>query len=246
LTKYESIDILGQEVIAMLFDSSEQLIDHVVAQTDTALLSFSCGKDSLAMWHAALRAGIKVVPFYLYLVPGLDFVEDSLRYYEDHFKTHIMRFPSPSLYRMLRALVFQPPDRWRAIQEANLSAPKYPQIEDAARTAAGLPATAPVLIGARVADSLARRVNIKRFGPTNAKRRSVQAIYDWRVADVEQALVEADVRLPVDYLMFPRSFDGLRYDYLRPIKDHFPQDFQTILDWFPLADADIFRRERTP
>ena len=42
---------------------------------DKALLSFSCGKDSWAAWLSA-RDYFDFTPYYLYLVPGLEFVED--------------------------------------------------------------------------------------------------------------------------------------------------------------------------
>ena len=48
---------------------------------DKALLSFSCGKDSWAAWLSA-REYFDFTPYYLYLVPGLEFVEDYLAYAE--------------------------------------------------------------------------------------------------------------------------------------------------------------------
>jgi hypothetical protein len=49
---------------------------------ERALLSFSAGKDALAAALALREHYEEVVPFYMYLVPGLPFVEESLDYYE--------------------------------------------------------------------------------------------------------------------------------------------------------------------
>lgn len=63
------------------------------------LISFSCGKDSLAAWLWLRERGIQLVPYYLYWVPGLSFVEEALAYYEEFFGTHIIRLPHPYFYR---------------------------------------------------------------------------------------------------------------------------------------------------
>src|ERR1700756_266835 len=98
------------------FASSEELRAHVrILSGDTAILGFSTGKDALAAYLALRPVFERVMLYYLYLVPGLEFVEDSLRYFEQALGTTILRLPHPSLYRMLRNLVFQPPERWRLI-----------------------------------------------------------------------------------------------------------------------------------
>lgn len=40
-----------------------------------------------------------------------------------------------------------------------------------------------------------------------------------------------------------RSFDGIDYRFLKPIRDHMPADYERILEWFLLADLDIARRQ---
>jgi hypothetical protein len=57
-------------------------------------------------------------------------------------------------------------------------------------------------------------------------------------------MIEHKCKLPIDYHLFGRSFDGMDYRFLKPIKDNFPKDFEKILEWFPLADLEIFRAEK--
>lgn len=230
------------ERVVRRFADSAALTRHVAEVSgDTCLLSFSGGKDALCAWIQVKRHFRKVVPFYLYTVPGLQFIEDGLRRYEDHFGIEIIRLPHPSLYRMLRNLVFQPPERCAAIEAANLPNLTYQQVEAHARKVSGTP-DAWVAIGSRMADSPIRRANIARFGPMNHGRRSFLAVYDWLIADVEREITGAGLKLTVDYQMFGRSFDGVDYRFLQPVKERFPDDYRRILDWFPLADLEIFRR----
>jgi hypothetical protein len=49
-----------------------------------------------------------------------------------------------------------------------------------------------------------------------------------------------------EYEWFGRSFDGIDWRFLAPIKQHAPDDYARILDWFPLADLEVFCRDLTP
>ena len=90
--------------------SGESLCRTMAEECDTAILAFSTGKDSIAAWLQLRKYFKHVIPYYCYTVPGLEFVENSLAYYEDFFGTHIYRLPHRSLYRLLRNLVFQSPE----------------------------------------------------------------------------------------------------------------------------------------
>lgn len=71
---------------------------------DTILLSFSGGKDSIAMW-LYLREHFEIIPYFLYWVPGLSFVEESMAYYEDFFDTEIVKCLTPYSTRCSRVCV---------------------------------------------------------------------------------------------------------------------------------------------
>ncbi len=232
-----------QRVVTQFADSAA-LCRHVRAESgDTCLLAFSAGKDAVCAWIQARRYFGRVVPLYRYLVPGLEFVEDGLAYYERAFGTPIYRVPHPSIYRMLNNLVFQPPERCAAIERARLPRITYAQTNDHVRQVANATG-AWVANGTRTADSPIRLMSVRKHGPRNMRERGFMAVYDWRIADVEREIKAAGLKLTVDYQMFGRSFDGIDYRFLKPIKERFPRDYQRILEWFPLADLELFRRER--
>lgn len=221
--------------------SGTETIARVRQETDTILLAFSCGKDSIAAWLAVQDHFPRIVPFYMYLIPRLEFVEESLTYFESFFGCHIIRVPHPSLYRMLNALVDQPPERIRLIEAARLPEFDYDQMTDLIVKDQKLPKDTWVANGVRAADSPNRRAAINKYGPINWKRRNFSPVWDLKKDDLLALFEQHQVKLPVDYELFGRSFDGIDHRFLTPLRQHRPKDYQTILDWFPLSFLDTWR-----
>lgn len=210
------------------------------------LLSFSGGKDAWVTW-IAIRDHFpaeKVTPFYYYLVPGLSFIEEYLAYAEGVLGTHITRLPSPRFYAMLNDLVYQPPDRWPTMQNLDLPRFTWDDVHRACEISRGLPSNCWCAVGVRASDSVRRATALRTHGVVNDKRRVFYPAWDWKMDRVYDALERNGIRLPVDYRLFGRTFDGIYLLYLWNIKKHFPQDYARILEWFPLADLEIWRYER--
>lgn len=202
-----------------------------------------CVDFDATVWLQLRRHFTTIVPVYMYLVPSLEFVERSVLYYEEFFGCHILRLPHPSLYRWLNSLTFQAPENCAIVEDADLISFDYDDVFTVAKAAYRLPYTTYTAIGVRATDSLNRWSAIKQYGAVNEKRRTFYPTYDWRKDDLIDAIVKADVKLPVDYRMFGRSFDGLDYRFLKPIKDLYPRDYRRILEWFPLAEIELKRME---
>ncbi len=208
------------------------------------LLSFSRGKDAIAAYLALRADGIDVIPYHLYLVPGLEFVAESLAYYEKVFGVRIINMPHPSLYRWLNNAVFQPPERLSAIEAAELPEFDYEDVRRVCCEDYGLDADTWACSGVRACDSPQRRISFTRNGPLNQTLRKASVVWDWRKAEVLTQIEAAGIKLPVDYELWNRSFDGLGYRFLAPLKERLPRDYEKVLEWFPLADLEIFRHER--
>jgi hypothetical protein len=219
-----------------------KLRDTIRQDGDRVLLSFSTGKDSLAAWLVLRDAGFKVTPFYMQLIPDLQFVERSLRYYEDFFGVHIYRTLHPSFAVYFLNLWLQPPHRKEAIDRIGFYEFDYGDVEYDVKRTAGLPETAWTAVGLRRAESLARRSRIPQCGYSAALRK-FYPVAEYTKDDLIRVLRKANVKLPVDYTLFGRSFDGLDYQYLRPIRDKFPEDYRRILKWHPLAGAEFHRED---
>lgn len=224
-------------------DGNETIARVRQHQAET-LLAFSTGKDAIACWLAIREHFDAVHPYYLYLVPGLEFVEESLDYYERFFGRKIRRLPHPSLHRWLNSYTFQPPERRAVIKQAALPWHTYADIRKVMVEDLGLQPDMLVADGVRTADSPMRLVAIRKHGPISWAQHRYHPIHDWRKADLIAAFKSAGVRLPADYRMFGRSFDGIDLRFLVPLKRHRPADYRRVLDWFPLAELEVFRWER--
>lgn len=226
---------------------SEDVIRVVAARQRKTLLAFSAGKDSIAAWLAIRDAFEEVIPVYRYLIPDLGFVEQSLSYYERFFGVRIRRFPHPSFYRLLRHLVFQAPENCLAIEqrERKLTGYTYDVSNVQVCRDAGVPEDTLCASGVRAADSPMRRLHFQKHGPITETKRHYYPVWDYTKWGVINIMTAAQVRVPVDYRIFGRSFDGLDYRFLAPIKRHFPDDYRRILEWFPLAELELFRFERS-
>ena len=221
----------------------EGVIDLVRQETDTILMSFSCGKDSIAAWLAIRDKFPNIVPFYMQLIPDLEFVDESLAYYEKVFGCKILKLIHPSLYRMLNYAVWQPPDRLRFLDAANIPMFDYDMLNEMIIEDQGLPDHTFVCAGVRAADSPNRRSAINQYGAINWKRRYFYPVWDMVKDELISLISSSGIKLPVDYRLFGRSFDGIDYRFLKPLKDNFPIDYQRILEWFPLAELELMRYE---
>lgn len=220
----------------------------LLPKNNITICSFSMGKDSLATYLAVREHFERVVPFYLHGVPDLEFVEENLAYYEKLIGRHIIRLPQPKFYEMLNDLTYQPPDedRHRLIWSWCLPNHTHEEIHDAVCQCEGLDSNITyTAIGLKYADSIQRRTSLSKNGLVTHSRKKYYPIAEYTKDDVLNAVRMAGWKLPTDYRYFKDSMDGLQIRYLLPIKQNFPRDYQRILEWFPMAEMEIFRYERS-
>lgn len=227
--------------------TSAEIRATLAAEARPVLVAFSGGKDAIATELALRDAGIETQLAYLYYIPGrtpgktLDFVERGLEHLEDTLGKPIHRYPHPSLYRWLNNLVFQPPERAAVIEAAQLPNVTYEQVWQFIREDLDFPKDTWVADGVRASDSIVRRASFSKHGVMKKHLLKVSPIADWLKGEVLARIEREGIRLPVDYEWFGRSFDGIDYRFLKPISEHAPDDFARILDWFPLAELELFR-----
>jgi 3'-phosphoadenosine 5'-phosphosulfate sulfotransferase (PAPS reductase)/FAD synthetase len=224
--------------------NSTDLIAEVRGLTPNILVSFSRGKDSLATYLRVRDKFERVVPYTYEVIPDLEFVNESLAYYEGKMGCRIMRFPAPGLPRLLNNFVYQPPDRIAAIEEMAMPVFTHDHLQESACEDAGLDyRTAYNALGLRAADSAMRAMVIKKYGAVNHTRRIFYPVFDYTKDEVLASIRTAGWKLPLDYRYFSASFDGMYAKFMVPIKRHFPRDWARILEWFPLLELEVLRFE---
>jgi len=222
----------------------EALIERVRELAgDKILLSFSRGKDSIAVW-LYLRPYFEIVPYYLDWIPGLSWVDESITYYEQFFGQHIIRLPHPLFWQYLNSFFFQPPERIAVIRAMNFPAYDLADVDDMLGNWLGMKTY--TALGMRSADGIMRRNLMQQQGVLGTKRRKYfYPIWDWNIEQVARIILDTGVKLPADYEMWGRTATDFTYDYLSAIRDRFPDDYRRVLDWFPLAGLGLFRHEIT-
>lgn len=221
----------------------QRTLEIIRKQTDTVFLSFSRGKDALACWCTLLDAGFRVVPFHCEGPPGMEFIEDSLRYYEKFFQTKIYRVIHPHFYNYLHKQHFQLPWTAPTIYAMQLPAYDWEDVREAVARTVKYKGTVWGAQGARAADSITRRNAINRKGPINWEKKYFLPVFDMKKEELIRLLKQHNVKLPIDYTIWGRTWDGLDYRFLKPLKEHFPRDYQLIKKWFPLVDLELARAE---
>lgn len=218
-------------------------IKEIRKNHNKSLIAFSTGKDAIATWLSIRDHFDDVVPFYLYLIPDLDFVNESIDYFEKFFGKKITQLPHPSLHRMLNNYVLQPPERCEVIEQAKLPNHNYGHIRVAMIQKFNLDKNIFVADGVRAADSPVRRSAITKYGAITYNLHKYHPIWDMKKDELIQLIKKHNCKLPIDYKLFGRSFDGIDLRFLIKIKEKFPNDYKKVLEWFPLADLEIYRYE---
>lgn len=226
--------------------TSEQVCQQLADEGRPVVLAFSRGKDSLCAWQTMVDHGIDVRPFHMHAPPGLKFIDDSLKTFEDHFQTRIRRYVHPGMYLRLQERGWQPPHRLDAFDRLPIAAISFEDVNAMAIDDEGLPDDTWVADGVRAADSSLRRLAFKRHGVirhTNSGAHKASVVWDWRISHIRDCIRANKLPQAIDYEWFDRSWDGFDYRFLEPLSRHAPDDLKVILDWFPLADMELYRHD---
>lgn len=238
------VDYLGSGVQFAPPLMSEKLVEEFASKNDKILISFSRGKDSIGVWLQLLKyyKPENIFPFHLYTIPQMEWEEESVKYYEEFFSTKILQLPHPRLYRLLRNSIFQTYESYLTIKEMKLPPFDYDFCFKMALMHYKLPDSTYVAIGNKRSDNINRAMQMKKSGGIQESKNKIFPIYDWSDTYLKEEIIKAGVKLPIDYELFGRSFDGLQYEFIEPIKRIFPRDYEKIKIWFPLIEVEIERR----
>lgn len=212
------------------------LLDQIKTQakiTDSVLVSFSMGKDSIATMDLCFKYFKHVQPFFMYMVPGLKFQEEALAKYEHHYNTKIIRVPHFETADFYRFGSFRDPDY-------SVPRVKISKIYDYLRHETGIHWIAG---GEKINDSIVRRAMLKHSGSIDEQRGRFFPVMYWSDKDIKQYI-------NMNHLLYPKfnrelgfSFHSLAGKELSAIKQIYPSDYERILKFFPEAQAGVLQYE---
>jgi 3'-phosphoadenosine 5'-phosphosulfate sulfotransferase (PAPS reductase)/FAD synthetase len=222
--------------------NSTDVIARIRKETDTIMVAFSTGKDSIATYLRVKDEFPRVELFFRYFIPDLEFMERRVQYYEETFNVKIHRVPSPHLYRMLRNFLWQPPHRVGLIDSMEIPPLTYEQINAMLVEHLQMPDNTFTAVGVRAIDNMQRRAVCKSRGAINWNDHSFWPVWDFSHDDVATIIRRHNVKLLPEYVHWGTSFDGLRYFFLNVIRREYPRDYERIIEWFPYAEMEFMRR----
>lgn len=225
----------------MHYSDSDTMCASLAEEFDDIIVSFSRGKDSIASYIQCKRYFKRVHCFYLYSPPGLKFVDESLKYFDEQFGAHIIQLPHPSFYGFLNDGLMQTWSRWQVSRDMPMPKIDYLDIYRVVREDLRLPSNTPVGTGVRMNDSPTRRTAIKTWGARNVEKGTFFPVFDWNKERLSREIRVSGLKLPIDYDWFGRSFDGLDERFTRVIREKAPDDYEVIRQWYPLVAADHWR-----
>jgi phosphoadenosine phosphosulfate reductase len=213
-----------------IFDQTAALLQSHAAFHEAVLVAYSGGKDSLVVLDLCSRHFKRVVAFFMYLVEGLEVIDDRLEYARTRWKVEIRQYPHWSLGHELDAGIYGP----RRPGFEKLAKVKASDVYAAARRDTGIGL---VLTGDKKADFVARRAHIR----VNKDPLLAFPLADWRNEEVAAYLQTRDIPLPDSE--GDHGGVGLALRSLLWLWDKHPADFARLEQTFPFIGAAVKRRE---
>ena len=197
------------------------IIRQLRERTDTVLVGFSGGKDSVVTLDLCVKHFEHVESYFYYLIPDLAFQNDYLDSIERRYKITIHRRPHWALAQMIRASMFRAP---------SFAAGKCPDLgatdmEMLLREDTGI---AWIVTGERAAESLHRRGMLTACRGLDDKRRRCYPISFWPVEAVRRYIKIEHLRMSPEADLIGRSFGDFSEKAMTVIRDTWPDDFAKI------------------
>lgn len=212
---------------------TKQVISEIKKDSDSAIILFSGGKDSIVLLDICAKEFKRIVPIYMYFVPGMGHIEKKMRQFEKIYNIEVLHLPHWAVSHYHANSYMQVGLNDNAAKMPKL---RVKDIENLARKKTGIEW---VFDGIRVADSMARRMRLKtyRLNAICDESKRAHPLSQWSKADILAYIKKNRLPAPLDYGGKMVSGVDITKDSLQTIKDKWPEDYRKIINAFPLADS---------
>lgn len=196
--------------------------------SDSVIVSFSGGKDSVVTLDLCSKYFKKVHAFFMYIVPDLSFQTEMIRWAENRYNLKILQVPHFSAYEMKRDGAWCRPNPYikvKSIDDIYADVRNYFDCEW-------------IAAGERICDSLWRRAQIKQSGSVNIKRRRFFTVADFTKADILNYIRANRLKYAPESAKLGGSFQ-LMPQKIALLKIHYPDDYAKIKAYFPFIDGSL-------
>lgn len=168
-------------------------------------------------------------------------VEDTLKYYEDIMETHILRLVGEEVPMALARMMYQLPDDLESVSEMEVEDYSKLDILEYLRYMYNLP-RAWCAFGIAASDSIDRRIYCKKTGGQNPQNLTFYPCWDWPRQEILGAVRKSGARLSGEYRWSNRTLGGVpSMTCNRIYEERYPEDWNRVLDLYPLARAKTIR-----
>jgi phosphoadenosine phosphosulfate reductase len=216
-----------------IWNDTLDLMKQKAEVSDSCLVAYSGGKDSLVVMDLCMKTFKNVVPFFMYFVPGLECVEKQLRYCKERWGKDVLMYPHWLLYRCMKNGIYCD----EHFSKDEMPEPSLLDIYSWVRAETGISFLA---TGAKKSDSIWRRRCY--FSSTAHWDWAFYPCQEWNKFDVMAYLEVNKIPMPDSSGKSATGID-LSTPSLLWLHDKYPDDFKTLLNWFPFAEAVVQRRK---
>lgn len=211
------------------------MLNPVLPDTDSLLVGYSGGRDSLAVTDLCCKSGKRVVLFFMEFLPGMDYTAYWCGLAESRWKVEVRRYQHWGVSIAFRTGTFLP-------FPINVPRIKLADIERAVRADTGIEWIA---YGYKSIDSLQRRAWMNKWSRgLNPDKKILAPLKDWNGTDVQAYLQRR--RIPAPDQGKRVSGIDLTPGCMEFFRREWPADYQRILRAFPLAGRQADRAAEIP
>lgn len=223
---------------------AESLLSAIKRQaefTDSVIVSYSGGKESVIILDLCTKFFKEVHAFRMTYVDGLSFEDVQDARVKSQYGIDVYRVPHFELSRLLKYGVYCKPN------------PELPliKINDIYKHVRNVFGVKWIAAGERAADSVVRRARMMQHGSIYEARGRFFPLAYWKKAHVMKYLQETRLLLSPESKVLGASFAGPVERDMPLLKKHFPDDYAKILEVFPEIVAHearevIFGKDQVP
>jgi hypothetical protein len=224
MLKFKSLGHAVQSANAVLLEARRRY-------GDTINISYSGGKDALAVADLCSKVFSKLNFFFMYLVDGLEPCELQMEYAKNRWGANVFKVPHWIVHR------FKTTGTYCDVSQAYLDVKRY-TLADVYRSVQAEFKCVPIAAGHKKADGMARRIFLSR---DKASDFMVYPLLDWGKYDVLQYLKQNKIPLPDASAGISTGMD-LSNSTIYWLHDKYHSDYKRVIAQYPYARAIIERR----
>ena len=204
---------------------------------DTAIVSYSTGKDSMIVMDLCAKHFKKVIALHMYLVRDIAYIERGLNYARRRWGCEVIQYPHWALFKYMKDNQFCNYPEAKFLTEVSLSDVYALALRD---TGCKL-----ILTGAKKADGLWRRRWLRTLETSLVYANVKFPIQEWMKLDVTAYMKTNAIPMPALSASAKSGVSGigLNSESILWMNDTQPDDYDRMTRVFPFIGAVVARRE---